>query len=73
MAEAEDVVSFTAEAGPSQKATFEMLEWPRLCSFVAEFASTTLGRKAILALEVRLYTSPVTKPGPVLERALHPW
>ena len=33
-------------------ATQKMLEWPRLCSHVAKFASTTLGRKAVLELKV---------------------
>lgn len=29
-----------------------VLEWPRLCAHVARFASTTLGRQAVLHMQV---------------------
>lgn len=45
-------------------ATQKILEWPRLCSHVAKFASTTLGRQAVLELKasiliacIRLHTA----------------
>ena len=38
--------------GSSEKATLAMLEWTRLCGFIADFASTSVGRKSILNLEV---------------------
>ena len=37
--------------GESEKATLEMLEWSRLCTFVAGFASTSLGRKRLLDMQ----------------------
>lgn len=40
------------DMGRSEKATLVMLEWTRLCTFIADFASTTVGRKSILSLEV---------------------
>ena len=40
--------------GESEKATLEMLEWSRLCTFVAGFASTSLGRRRLLDMQVRL-------------------
>ena len=54
------LVAFThdsqAEAETGQQsaalAAQRILEWPRLCSHVAAFASTTLGRKAVLELQV---------------------
>ncbi len=38
--------------GPAARATLQMLEWPRLCAHIARFASTTLGRQAVLELQV---------------------
>ncbi len=35
-------------------ATQAVLEWPRLCTHIARFASTTLGRQAALTLQVSL-------------------
>jgi len=35
-------------------ATQKILEWPRLCSHVAKFASTTLGRQAVLELKASI-------------------
>ncbi len=40
------------EMGSSERATLKMLEWTRLCSYIADFASTSVGRKSILNLEV---------------------
>jgi hypothetical protein len=41
------------ERGPSELATLDMLEWSRLCSFVAGFASTSLGRQLLLEMQVK--------------------
>ncbi|CAL5224634.1 g7352 [Coccomyxa viridis] len=53
-------VAFTHDGQPEAEtrqqsaalAAQRILEWPRLCSHVAAFASTTLGRKAVLELQV---------------------
>ena len=36
-------------------ATQRILEWPRVCSHVANFASTTLGRRDLLRLQARCF------------------
>ena len=38
------------DLGPALEKTLEVLEWRRLCSFVAGFAQTSLGRRACAAL-----------------------
>jgi dsDNA-specific endonuclease/ATPase MutS2 len=40
--------------GPAYRATLRMLEWGRLCSHVAQFASTHVGKARCLELEVGL-------------------
>ena len=40
------------EIGPAFQATLQMLEWPRLCSHVAEFASTHVGKRACKSMQV---------------------
>lgn len=40
------------DLGPAARATLRMLEWERLCSHVAKFASTTAGREAAKALRI---------------------
>lgn len=41
------------QQGSAAAATMAVLEWPRLCAHVARFASTTLGRQAVLHMQVR--------------------
>ena len=48
----DDYLPAATEMGSSEKATLIMLEWTRLCGFIADFASTSVGRKSILDLEV---------------------
>lgn len=40
----------THEDAPAVQAALATLSWPALCEFVARFASTTLGRQAVLRL-----------------------
>lgn len=40
------------ELGPAFQATLNMLEWPRVCEQVAEFASTHVGKRACLKMLV---------------------
>ncbi len=44
--------SWNAVHGPAFKATLKMLEWPRLLQHVAQFASTRLGRAAVMQMTV---------------------
>ena len=49
--------------GPAAQSTLQVLEWPLLCSYVARFASTTLGSRAASTLhlpeaQVRPHTNP---------------
>lgn len=46
----------TEEQGRSELHTLDLLEWPRLCSYIAKFASTSIGREELLKLKV-------TQPG----------
>ncbi len=39
-------------AGPAFRATLGLLEWPRLCEHVADFASTAVGKRLCKALPV---------------------
>ena len=47
-----DPLSEGVQLGPHGYKTLEMLDWQRLCGFVANFASMSLGRQEILALKV---------------------
>ena len=47
-----DELSTTAVESPAVQATLATLGWPPLCEFVARFASTTLGRKAVQHLNL---------------------
>jgi hypothetical protein len=38
--------------GPAFRATLEMLEWPRICEHLADFASTQCGKRACLQLSI---------------------
>ena len=38
--------------GPAAQSTMQVLEWPLLCSYVARFASTTLGSRAACMLHL---------------------
>eukprot|EP00891_Asterochloris_glomerata_P006948 jgi/Astpho2/6948/e_gw1.00107.204.1_t len=38
--------------GPAARSTMQVLEWPLLCSYVARFASTTLGSRAASTLHL---------------------
>ena len=40
----------THEEAPAVQAALATLSWPALCEFVARFASTTMGRQAVLRL-----------------------
>lgn len=40
----------TNEEAPAVQAALATLSWPALCEFVARFASTTMGRQAVLHL-----------------------
>lgn len=40
------------EMGPAFKATLRLLEWPRLCEHVADFASTTVGKRLCRSITV---------------------
>lgn len=46
-AEEEEVVEDWMEIGPAFKATLKLLEWPRLCEHVAEYANTTVGKRMV--------------------------
>lgn len=43
--------------GSGERATLGMLEWERLCRYLADFASTSLGRKELLKLKVLINSS----------------
>jgi hypothetical protein len=38
--------------GPAFRATLDMLEWPRICEQLADFASTQCGKRACLGLSI---------------------
>jgi hypothetical protein len=44
--------NYVDHVGPSASATLKMLEWHSLCEQVAEFASTHVGRRLCLAMQV---------------------
>ena len=58
-----DEDSESSGLGPAARSTMQVLEWPLLCSYVARFASTTLGSRAASTLhlpeaQVRPHTNP---------------
>lgn len=52
MATMSDMASDSDDLGPAFRATLRMLDWPRLCSHVAEFASTHVGKQRCMSLAV---------------------
>jgi hypothetical protein len=40
------------DIGPAFKATLDLLEWPKLCSYIKEFANTAVGRRMVAELTV---------------------